>query len=236
MILTLRRLDNVQAVSNEEIDATIAQEESIRRGTRVAKLATRLGARYGPAAATLDRFRIYDGKQRAVIARLRAIGDRLDELTAAGRGIVLFGSVGTGKDHLAAAMLYAAIDRFGITAEWINGRDIFGASRAAMSEDRSEATVIRPLVQPQILCISDVLPVAGSLSDWNLDLLYRIFDSRYREMRPTWLTMNVVDEEDAKGRLLPPLWRRVKEGAELVPCFWPMYAGQKPMVADKSGS
>jgi hypothetical protein len=53
--------------------------------------------------------------------------------------------------------------------------------------------------------------------------LYRVLDRRYREVKPTWVTINAEDADDAKAKLGAPIFDRLKDNAELVPCFWPSF-------------
>lgn len=181
-------------------------------------LAHQLGRRYGPDLCTLDTYQCYHADQRKTIARLRAL--KLAESIEQGRGLVFFGSVGTGKDHLMAAMLYLATD-LGVTARWMGGQSFYGASRDRMDSGESERRAFAELLKPDVLAISDPVPPAGSLSAWNVSQLYRLMDERYRALKSTWCSMNAEREAaDADTMLSAPVWDRLKENAELFPCFW----------------
>jgi len=130
------------------------------------------------------------------------------------------GSLGTGKDHLAAAMLYEAAQRFGIASRWVRGRATFQASRDAMANDRSEEELLGPMMKAAILCISDPAPGAASLSSWNVDLLFRVIDDRYARRKPTWMTLNARDVTEAGQKLTPAVWERLRDQAEVIRCLW----------------
>ncbi len=204
-----------------------ADREYAARKTRlrVHNLALQLGARYSPARVSLDRFRIYHDAQKPVLDRLRALAPRLVELVGQGRGLIFFGPVGTGKDHLLAALLYAVAEA--IVEEkpchWVNGQEVFGQSRDRMKADLLEGELIQELARPQVLAISDPVPAVGELSAWNVGLLYRVLDRRYREMKATWASLNALSVEDADAKLSAPVFDRLREGAELFPCFWPSW-------------
>src|SRR5262245_65114356 len=102
------------------------KREADDRHARLAALAKDLGPRYTPDLASLDTFHVYHEAQKPVVKRLHNIAAKLPELVAGGTGIVLFGSVGTGKDHLAAALLYRVAET--APASWANGRKVFGES------------------------------------------------------------------------------------------------------------
>jgi DNA replication protein DnaC len=205
----------------------LTQAEQQARLARVKLLAADLGPRYSPERATLSGYKIRHAAQQSVVDRLRAIAGDVESFIAEGAGLVLYGWIGTGKDHLAAALLYKAA--LTVSARWFNGRDIFAASRDAIDQERGERQLFLQLTEPAVLCLSDVAPIVGDLSKsaWNVDLLYRVLDKRARELRSTWLTLNVKDEADAKARLTPPVWDRARDNAVAIECCWPSFRGPR---------
>ncbi len=221
LVIVEREEAEDRAKADEKRKLEDAETDRRRASMELAALSNQLGERYNPQRCSLDTFRLTSReKQQPVITRLREIGADLPNFTLGGHGLVFIGSVGTGKDHLAASMLYTAIREFRIQAKWVNGRAIFQASRDAIRNDLAESEMIEPFLHPTILCISDPVPVGGSLTSWNVDLLYRLIDIRYRRMRPTWMTLNVQTPEEADKCLTPPVWDRLRDGAEIVRCFW----------------
>ncbi len=188
----------------------------------IRQLAGELGPRYSPTSATLDRFNVYHPAQKPILERLRALATRLPEVVAEGRGIILYGAVGTGKDHLLAALLYLAAGA-GVGCRWLNGQEAYGTMRDRMDKGLEEEEFFRGLCSPQVLAISDPVPPVGTPSAWNISQLYRLFDRRYRLLRPTWVSLNAKTPEDVEHHLSAPLWDRLRHGAELFPCFWPSY-------------
>jgi DNA replication protein DnaC len=193
------------------------------RKVLVGRLAAQLGERYGPGVATLSNYVATTPRQKAVLARCDELRDRLGELTAAGRGLVWCGSIGTGKDHLMAALLYAAAWRGGLSCCWTPAEELFAKLRDAMDSDRTEANVLRPFVECDVLAVSDPLPVQGNLGDWQARTFGRLIDLRYRRRRPVWLTANAADQSDLHERLTPPVADRLLEGAVVLQCFWPSH-------------
>jgi len=185
----------------------------------------KLGKRYWPKRASLETYRVYDERQRIPLSRLQSVAAELSPETG-GRGLVIYGTIGTGKDHLLAAMLYRAI-RAGLTCSWSNGLEIFASLRDVMDTDRGEASVMKQFTGPQVLGISDPVPPAeGKLTTWRAEVLVRIIDARYRELRPTWITMNGDSVADLKRKLTSPVFDRLQQDAEFVPCFWSSFRGR----------
>jgi DNA replication protein DnaC len=194
---------------------------------RMDDLARQLGRRYSPRLATLDNFHVYDasGEQAAVLQRVREFIADMENVLRETRGLVLYGSVGTGKDHLLAAALYH-VARAGIPVGWVNAEDdIYLRVRDSMDSGELEDRILGPMVKPVVLGISDPLSPRGALGDWDVRILARLLDRRYRALRPTWLTMNAIDEADAKTKLTSLIWDRFQDGAEVIPCFWSSFRG-----------
>lgn len=72
-----------------------------------------------------------------------------------------------------------------------------------------------------MLAISDPTPPLGEVrSDWQRSLLFRIVDRRYRDLKPTWVTINAASAEEAEKRLTPNIIDRLSHDAVIVRCNW----------------
>ncbi len=136
--------------------------------------------------------------------------------------VILYGPVGTGKDHLAFAVCRSAI-KAGKIVRWINGQQWFGAVRDAMDTDRSEASLVSELARPDVLCISDPLPPVGALTQHQATMLYRLIDARYSKGLPTVCTINVSSDQEADERMGAATWDRLTHDAWKLFCNWPSY-------------
>ncbi len=182
--------------------------------------------------ATLENFTCTCNEQVAAMNLLRAYLDRLEENVRNGVNLLLYGPVGSGKDHLLAAMAKLAFRRL-IEVKWKSGLDLYAAFRRAadFDSDLSEDVVLRELSDPRILIISDILPpiVPGSdksrgvLTDYTAACLLRAIDERYRKMRPVWLTVNATGSSEMAERLGAAITDRLKDGAHCIACNWPSH-------------
>ncbi len=191
------------------------------------QLSANLGARYTAERLDLGRFEIYHADQRAVVERVRALAERLPELVKQGVGLIWYGGVGSGKDHLMGWLLHQAAGRYGISCRWEFGLDLFGVVRDRMDSGHKEEDLLRELARPDVLAISDPLPAAGGLSPFRLEFLHRLAERRYRQLKPTWVTMNALSPEDADEQLSAQVFDRLRESAEMFPCFWPSFRERK---------
>ncbi len=173
------------------------------------------GIRY--RGCTLDSFVVKEQQQRKVVkALVDYISDDCRE------NVILYGPVGTGKDHLAFALCKSAI-KSGRAVSWINGQKWFGIVRDAMDTDKSEASLVAELARPDVLCLSDPLPPVGALTQFQATMLYRLIDARYSKRLPTICTINVANDAEADERLGAATWDRLTHGAWKLHCEWETY-------------
>jgi DNA replication protein DnaC len=204
----------------EELAKQEAAKAAQHAYAMVERLAADVGARYSPDRVRLDNFEIYDARQRAVLERVRACADSLKEIIADGRGLIFFGTVGTGKDHLLIASLYEAA-RLGFACRYFNGQELYGTFRDRMDTGQKEDSLLKELEKPDVLAINDPIPPVGAPTSWNVHQMYRLVHRRYSNLKSTWLSMNAVSIEDMDEMLSAPVFDRICESAELFACNWP---------------
>ena len=194
--------------------------EMNQRYARWENLLSDRGSRY--ADARIESFTVTDPKQAPVLERLSEYRAAIVERIQDGEGLILFGPKGTGKDHLAMAMARAAIGA-GRKVVWKNGMDLFGDFRDAMDKGDSERAMIRELVNPDVLYLSDPLPPIGPLTPYQATMVFRILDGRYNHRRPTWVTVNVTGSKEMDERMGAQNGDRIRDGAMALFCDWPSY-------------
>lgn len=168
----------------------------------------------------------YADKQRRVLQLCLEYADTWQERHDGGEGLVFWGTVGTGKDHLAFATVAKILcEHDGITADWISGRRLFSRLRDGMDDQHrpGEIEILRELTAPDILIISDPLPVIGALTQFQADFLFQLVDARSRHRLVTMPTINLTSAEEADNALGSPTWDRLINRAWLCECIWPSY-------------
>ena len=191
--------------------------------TAFAKLCEDRGKRY--AGCRFDNYDIGNAKQRKVVEALRHYAADADSL-ASGRNVLLFGSKGTGKDHLGLALSREVVHNHGTCASWRNGTALHTDLKRYDFEDKpryDHAGDDRRPHRVAILWVSDPLPPTGPLTDYQQKLIFELLDERYSQMLPTWLSMNVESRAELESRMGAQTVDRLCHGALVLPCDWPSY-------------
>lgn len=133
--------------------------------------------------------------------------------------LVLTGSSGTGKTHIAVAVLRELV-RSGKanpeTARFIPVPELLREIRASYNtsgEDNAEETIVSKYADIDFLALDDL--GAEKSTEWSIAILYLVIDRRHRELRPTITTTNMsLDEISVK--LSPRIASRLASGRVVV--------------------
>lgn len=159
--------------------------------------------------------------QTRVLEACREFASTIKERLVAGENLLLYGPVGTGKDHLAFAVCWQTVMAGDVdSAGWVNGQSWFGKIRDAMDEKTTEESLIGRELRPAILVISDPQPPVGVLTQHQASMLYRLVNARYSERKSTIITINVPGDEEADKRIGASTWDRMNDRAWKLHCNW----------------
>ena len=143
----------------------------------------------------------------------------LDAELDAGRGLWLYGDVGTGKTTLAMLVSQTALERGRSVAIYSLPR-LLAEIRTTFDDD-SESTytdLLDRLTEVDLLHIDDV--GAEKTSPWVLEQLYAIVNARYEEERAVVLTTN-LDRDALAEQITERTVSRLEEMCEVLPIFGP---------------
>lgn len=143
---------------------------------------------------------------------VRDIGTNLDK----GRGLWLFGDVGTGKTSVAMLVSKAALEAGRSVAIYSMPRLL--ADIKETYEDRSESSYMElfdRLVGVDLLHIDDL--GAEKRTEWVLEQVYSIINERWQEQRSVVVTTNLIDVDDLRDQIGPRTVSRLHEMCELIP-------------------
>jgi DNA replication protein DnaC len=143
---------------------------------------------------------------------VRDINPNLDR----GRGLWLFGDVGTGKTSLAMLVSKAALEAGRSVAIYSMPRLLSDIKETY--EDRSEQSymeLFERVVGVDLLHIDDL--GAEKRTDWVLEQLYSIINERWQEQRSIIVTTNLVDVDELRDQIGPRTVSRLHEMCDLIP-------------------
>lgn len=179
--------------------------------------------------ATWDQYETHhDSRQPAVLAAVKDWAREFNPDTNS-PSLLLWGPVGTGKDHLALAAVRTVLTRHDCTSWWQNGRDLAGEWRDRIN-DNSANQLLTLLMRRTLLVISDPLPPFGDLTNYQADMLYRVVRGRTDAGLATVCTINVESDQEADERLGAPTWDRLTQGSWKIKCNWRSHRTARKVV------
>jgi len=105
------------------------------------------------------------------------------------RGIVLWGSPGVGKTHLAVAVLKSIIVDKGLRGIFVDFRNFLVDVKSTFESSESGSELIERVISSPLLVLDDV--GAERVTDWAKDMLSTIVNYRYTNSLTTILTTNL---------------------------------------------
>lgn len=131
-------------------------------------------------------------------------GEKIKEIlrTFPEQSILLSGTTGSGKTHLAIATLRGLVQRdaipkaagyFSEDAVFTTVPDLLLAIRSSFSRNDDEAELVGKYTNPAVLVLDDL--GADKATEWAITTLYLIIDKRNKELQPTIITTNLTMQE-----------------------------------------
>jgi DNA replication protein DnaC len=110
-----------------------------------------------------------------------------------GRGLLLTGSIGVGKTHLAVGMLQALIADRGARGLFVDYRDLLKQVQNSYNKSVSatELEVLQPVFEAEVLVLDEL--GASKPTDWVWDTVAHILNTRYNDRRTTIITTNYAN-------------------------------------------
>ena len=138
---------------------------------------------------TFDNYQANTSLQSEIVSMVREYALNVDALKL-GRCLMLFGGVGTGKTHLASAVLGEYLSAERTNAVYTTARDMIRKVRASWSDrNLNESEIIDRYANTGLLVIDEIGVQFGS--DAESILMFEIIDKRYGSRLPTVFISNL---------------------------------------------
>lgn len=138
----------------------------------------------------------------------------------AGTGLILMGTPGTGKSHLAVAVLQSIMPKY--VGMYATCADVIREVRSTWGgkSDRSERDVMQMFAQLPLLVLDEVGVQNGT--DNEQHIIFGVLDARYRDLMPTIILTNQT-AAGLKNYLGERSYDRLRETAKAVQFKWDSY-------------
>jgi DNA replication protein DnaC len=126
-------------------------------------------------------------------------------LETRGTGLLLTGTIGVGKTHLAVGILQALVTERGATGLFYDYRELLKQVQNSYNRQvqATELEILAPVFEAEVLVLDEL--GASKPTDWVWDTVAHILNTRYNDRRTTIITTNYAN--------LPPLGFESTSGA-----------------------
>jgi DNA replication protein DnaC len=144
------------------------------------------------ARCDLENFRDYNDSLVKAVHKAKALAESFPVVD---KGLLLLGTPGIGKTHLAVGILKRAVQRTGARALFYDTRTLLAHIRNTYSPvvKTTEASAIQPVLDAQFLVLDDL--GAERPTEWVEETMNLIINTRYNMKRLTVFTSNYPDKQ-----------------------------------------
>jgi len=143
----------------------------------------------------------FDGPHRHLAPARMAACKFVEEFPLDHTGLLLIGSIGVGKTHLAVGIAKELIVSKGISCLFYDYRELLKQIQNSYNESvkATELDVLRPVFEAEVLVLDELGAVKPT--EWVWDTVSLILNTRYNDNRATIITTNYPDDaaREAQG-------------------------------------
>jgi DNA replication protein DnaC len=135
----------------------------------------------------------FDGPHRGLAAARLAACKFVEEYPVDNTGLLLIGSIGVGKTHLAAGIIKELILSKNIPCLFYDYRELLKQIQNSYNDSvrATELDVLRPVFETEVLVLDELGAVKPT--EWVWDTVSLILNTRYNDNRTTIITTNFPD-------------------------------------------
>jgi len=161
-----------------------ARSEALLKAARIPK-------RYEPCE--LSNFD-YEGPHRTLFPARMAACKFVEEYPVDNTGLLLIGTIGVGKTHLAVGIIKELVLSKGIACLFYDYRELLKEIQNSYNESvkATELDVLRPVFETEVLVLDELGAVKPT--EWVWDTVSLILNTRYNDNRTTIITTNFDDK------------------------------------------
>ncbi len=166
-------------------------QQALRSGHRVAS--ARIPRRY--EHCVLESFTVLPSADASLGAAYRVARKFVEAypVETEGKGLLITGSIGVGKTHLAVGILLALMEQKGVRGLFYDYRELLKEIQHSYNPqvNSTELDVLRPVFEAEVLVLDEL--GAQKPTDWVWDTVALILNTRYNDKRTTIITTNYAD-------------------------------------------
>jgi len=158
--------------------------------------AAKIPARYEHCELSTFKYDPEDPEDAKLANARLAAGRFVEEYPVEKTGLLLVGSVGVGKTHLAVGILKALIRDKGVPCLFCDYRELLKSIQHSYnaSVQATEMEILRPVFDAEVLVLDELGAVRST--EWVFDTVNYILNSRYNENKTTIITTNFPDKPE----------------------------------------
>jgi DNA replication protein DnaC len=171
----------------------VAQDCECRAVKRLAQMIRRAGLPERYAMASLDQFALKDASASVKTMHHTAMRYVEEFPTNRDKGLLLSGSVGTGKTHVAIGILRELAMRYGVRGYFTDFRELLKRIQNTFNNGgMTREQVLQPIKDAECLVIDEI--AAERSTDWTFDVAEEVINWRYNHAQATILTTNLPNK------------------------------------------
>ena len=214
----------LMAWQQEEGKKSAKQVADMNRQARIEKILGRSGIQPLHRDCGFKNYLVEMEEQQQAVEAAKAY---LNNFGTTHGGFVFSGNVGTGKNHLATAIVRNLIGK-NKTAAIITVAELCQKFRATFDKNSpvKEADLMRDVCRLDLLVLDEVGVQKATNNDFEINLLSQIIDRRQLQLKPTGMLTNLTHAE-MFGLLGERIMDRQTNGGMWVPFTWGSYRSRK---------
>jgi DNA replication protein DnaC len=169
-----------------------------------------------------DNYNATSKEQETVLKLVKYYADTFERQFNEGRCMMFHGTTGTGKNHLASALVNQVIAD-GYSAQILKVSDLMSRFKASYNRDSriTEEMISRELVAIDLLVLDEIGASHGSHDE--VVQINRLIDNRVTNIKPTITLTNLTTDEFVACLGDRNVDRLRANNAPVLMCYWPSY-------------